>query len=227
MFIFSPRPGTAAAEMDEDFVDPEVVQLRFQHLATLQNRISGERNQDLVGTVQEILTEGPSKKNPDMATTRTRGGKVVHVPGHFQPGLFAHAPNRTGLSASPRGEPRLTRLVAIVGPTGVGKSTLAMAVAERTGAEILSVDSMQVYSGLDVGTAKPTLDDRRRVRHHMIDVAQPEHAYTVADYRRDTRRALADTSAEIVLVVGGSGLHFRSLVDPMRFAPSTQTCVAL
>ena len=91
MFIFSPRPGTAAAEMDEDFVDPEVVQLRFQHLATLQNRISGERNQDLVGTVQEILTEGPSKKNPDMATTRTRGGKVVHVPGHFQPGLFAHA----------------------------------------------------------------------------------------------------------------------------------------
>ncbi len=110
-------------------------------------------------------------------------------------------------------------MVAIVGPTGVGKSTLAMAVAERTGAEILSVDSMQVYSGLDVGTAKPTLDDRRRVRHHMIDVAQPEHAYTVADYRRDARRALADTSAEIVLVVGGSGLHFRSLVDPMRFRP--------
>jgi tRNA-2-methylthio-N6-dimethylallyladenosine synthase len=91
MFIFSPRPGTAAAEMEEDFVDPDLVQTRFERLASLQNRISGERNQELVGTSQEVLTEGPSKKDPDMATTRTRGGKLVHVPGHFDPGLFAHA----------------------------------------------------------------------------------------------------------------------------------------
>jgi tRNA dimethylallyltransferase len=94
-----------------------------------------------------------------------------------------------------------------------------MAVAERTGAEILSVDSMQVYEGLDVGTAKPTLEERNRVRHHMIDVTPPEQAYTVADFRRDARRALSRTGAHSVLLVGGSGLHFRSVVDPMRFRP--------
>ncbi len=89
MFIFSPRPGTAAAEMADQFIDPDVIQGRFERLVVMQSRISGERNEALVGTVQEVLAEGPSKKDPAMATTRTRGGKVVHVPGHLQPGVFA------------------------------------------------------------------------------------------------------------------------------------------
>ncbi|HZD06401.1 MAG TPA: MiaB/RimO family radical SAM methylthiotransferase, partial [Longimicrobiales bacterium] len=90
MFIFSPRPGTAAAEMEDDFVDPDVIQRRFDHLVAVQNRISGERNQEMVGREVEVLVEGPSKKDPEMATTRTRGGKVVHVPAGPPPGSFLH-----------------------------------------------------------------------------------------------------------------------------------------
>src|SRR5690606_41035548 len=88
MFIFSPRPGTAAAEMTDQFVDPEVVQERFQRLVETQNRISAERNAEWVGRTVEVLSEGPSKKDPSVATTRTRGGKVVHVPGQYHPASF-------------------------------------------------------------------------------------------------------------------------------------------
>jgi tRNA-2-methylthio-N6-dimethylallyladenosine synthase len=91
MFIFSPRPGTRAADMGDRFVDPDVIQRRFDRLASTQNVISGERNEELVGRTLEVLAEGPSKKDPDMATTRTRGGKVVHVPGHLPPGSFHQA----------------------------------------------------------------------------------------------------------------------------------------
>ena len=88
MFIFSPRPGTAAAEMTEDFVPDEVIQERFNRLVDAQNRISGERNAEMVGRTVEVLSEGPSKKDPDVATTRTRTGKVVHVDGCHAPGTF-------------------------------------------------------------------------------------------------------------------------------------------
>lgn len=88
MFIFSPRPGTAAASMVDEFVPADTVQTRFERLAAVQNRISGERNQELVGSVVEVLAEGPSKKDPEMATTRTTTGKVVHVPGPIPAGEF-------------------------------------------------------------------------------------------------------------------------------------------
>ena len=88
MFIFSPRPGTAAAEMSDRFVPADVIQERFDRLVETQNRISGDRNAELVGSVVEVLSEGPSKKNEKVATTRTRGGKVVHVDGFHPPGSF-------------------------------------------------------------------------------------------------------------------------------------------
>ncbi|MEX0865645.1 MAG: tRNA (N6-isopentenyl adenosine(37)-C2)-methylthiotransferase MiaB [Acidimicrobiia bacterium] len=86
-FIFSPRPGTAAASMSDDFVPKSVIDERFAVLAETQNRISAERNEALVGSVVEVLSEGPSKR-AGMATTRTRTGKVVHVAGLFEPGRF-------------------------------------------------------------------------------------------------------------------------------------------
>jgi len=87
-FIFSPRPGTQAAEMADQFVDAEVVSSRYQRLIELQNQIGLESNQAQVGRVLEVLTEGPSKKDPTMATTRTAGNRVVHLPGDFPAGEF-------------------------------------------------------------------------------------------------------------------------------------------
>jgi tRNA-2-methylthio-N6-dimethylallyladenosine synthase len=88
MFIFSPRPGTRAAEMSEGFLPPDVIQERFDRLVALQNQVSLEMNQAIVGHVVEVLAEGPSKKDAEVATTRTRGGKVVHVRGRYRPGTF-------------------------------------------------------------------------------------------------------------------------------------------
>ena len=87
-FIFSPRPGTAAALMSDQFVDSDVIQKRFNRLVETQNRISGERNSEHVGETVEVLSEGPSRKNESVATTRTRTGKVVHVAGHHRAGSF-------------------------------------------------------------------------------------------------------------------------------------------
>ena len=98
---------------------------------------------------------------------------------------------------------------------------MALAVAEAVGAEIISVDSMQVYRGMDVGTAKPTLAQQARVRHHLIDLADPAAPFSVAESQRAGREALAELAGRGVpaLIVGGSGLHFRALVDPLVFPP--------
>ncbi len=81
LFIFSPRPGTAAAEYSEDFADPDDVQDRFQRLVAVHGGLSLESNRRMVGRTLDVLVEGPSKKDPSVATARTRGGKVVHVDG--------------------------------------------------------------------------------------------------------------------------------------------------
>ncbi len=94
-----------------------------------------------------------------------------------------------------------------------------MLIATEVGAEIVSVDSMQVYRGMDIGTAKASPDDQALVPHHMIDVADPADPYSVAEFREQAERSIAATDAPL-LIVGGSGLHFRSLVDPFEFAPS-------
>ena len=97
-----------------------------------------------------------------------------------------------------------------------------MIVAERAGAEIVSVDSVQVYRGMDIGTAKPTAADRSRVPHHLIDVVDPERSFSVAEFQALGRSALTDVAkrGRRAVIVGGSGLHFRSLVDPLVFPPT-------
>jgi tRNA dimethylallyltransferase len=110
--------------------------------------------------------------------------------------------------------------VALVGPTASGKTGLAIELASRLGAEILSVDSMQVYRSMDIGTAKPTVDERRGIVHHMIDVVDPGAEFSVAEFRSMARAALEETKAPAVVITGGSGLHFRAVVDPLRFPPT-------
>jgi tRNA dimethylallyltransferase len=109
----------------------------------------------------------------------------------------------------------------LLGPTAAGKSSIALSLAEELGAEVVSVDSMQVYRGMDIGTAKPTVAERARVPHHMIDLVDPEVRFSVAEFQKEGRRVLKDCSDRGVtaLIVGGSGLHFRALVDPLDFPP--------
>jgi tRNA dimethylallyltransferase len=110
-------------------------------------------------------------------------------------------------------------VAALVGPTAAGKSSAALLVAERVGAEIVSVDSMQVYRGMDIGTAKPSAEEQQRVGHHMIDLADPLDSYSVAEFQEAGRSVLETLAAagRPVLIVGGSGLHYRALVDPLEF----------
>ena len=116
------------------------------------------------------------------------------------------------------------RHLALVGTTASGKSALALELArEDPRLELVSVDSMQVYRGMDVGTAKPTADERAEVAHHLLDVADPWEDYTLARYAADAREALARIEARgrRAVLVGGTGLYLRAVVDdldvPSRF----------
>lgn len=110
--------------------------------------------------------------------------------------------------------------LALVGPTAVGKSAVALTIAEALGdVEIVSVDSMQVYRGMDVGTASPSASDRARVPHHLVDVADPAEDWSVARFQGEARAAVADIAArgKRALLVGGTGLYVRAVVDDLRF----------
>jgi len=109
--------------------------------------------------------------------------------------------------------------LALVGPTASGKSEAAVVLAARLGAEIVSVDSMLVYRGMDVGTAKPTPADRARVPHHLVDVAEPEEPFSVARYQQLARAVVErlEEGSRRALLVGGSGLYFRAIVDDLEF----------
>lgn len=109
--------------------------------------------------------------------------------------------------------------LALVGPTAVGKTDLSLALAEAMGAEIVSVDSMLVYRGMDIGTAKPSLADRRRVPHHLIDVAEPSEPFSVARFQEAARAAIGQINdrGDPAILVGGSGLYFRAAVDDLEF----------
>ncbi len=113
-------------------------------------------------------------------------------------------------------------LLVIVGPTAVGKTEISLALAEELGAEIVSADSMQVYRGMDIGTAKPTPAERVRVVHHMIDVADPKDEFSVGEYLRMADIAIGDIRARggTPLVVGGTGLYVRALADGIFAGPS-------
>ncbi len=111
--------------------------------------------------------------------------------------------------------------IAILGPTGSGKSRLAMQVAAARPVEIISVDSAQVYRGLDVGTAKPTAAERRAVAHHLIDIREPEGSYSAGEFRADCVALIRDIAARgrVPLLVGGTMLYFRALFGGIAELP--------
>ena len=109
----------------------------------------------------------------------------------------------------------------LTGPTATGKSSLAMSLATRCGYEIVSADAMQIYRGFDIGTAKPTIEERTRVPHHMIDILDPCESYSVASYVKKTERILSQLLSEgkKPLVCGGSVQYVSALLDGLLFTP--------
>ncbi|KUK40952.1 MAG: tRNA dimethylallyltransferase [Clostridia bacterium 62_21] len=113
----------------------------------------------------------------------------------------------------------LLPLVVICGPTATGKTEVGILVAGELNGEVVSADSMMVYRGMDIGTAKPTLVERRGVPHHLIDVVEPHAAFSVALYQELAEKCIADIHARgrLPLLVGGTGLYIRSVIDRYRF----------
>ena len=110
-------------------------------------------------------------------------------------------------------------VVAVVGPTATGKTALAVALAHRLGGEVVNADSMQLYRGMDIGTAKPDLAERNGVPHHLLDLWHVREAASVAEYRRLARAEIDRLRAAgtVPLLVGGSGLYVRAVLDELDF----------
>ena len=113
-------------------------------------------------------------------------------------------------------------LIAVVGPTASGKSALALRLARGHGGEIVSCDSLQVYRGLDIGSAKATPEERASVPHHLLDVAEPDQPFSAAEYARLARRAVAGIRARgrLPIVAGGTGLYLKALLQGLFEGPS-------
>jgi tRNA dimethylallyltransferase len=114
--------------------------------------------------------------------------------------------------------------VILLGPTGSGKTALSLALAERFDGEVVSCDSVAVYRGMELGTAKPTMEERARVPHHLIDVAEPDEAFTAGEYSRRARTALREITGRghLPIVTGGTGLYLRALTEGLFAGPVRQ-----
>ena len=122
------------------------------------------------------------------------------------------------LNASPTSEPLL---LAIIGPTGSGKTALSLALAECFSGEIVNCDSVALYRGLEIGTAKPSPQQRARAPHHLLDVAEPTQVFTAGDYSQAARRVVAEISrrGQLPIVVGGTGLYLRAFLEGLFAGP--------
>lgn len=118
-------------------------------------------------------------------------------------------------------------LVVIVGPTASGKSELAIKAAKKFNGEIICADSRTIYKGMDIGTAKPSRQDRAQVKHHLLDIVYPNQAFTVADFKRLALLAINDISArgKLPIMVGGSGLYVDSVLFDYRFGEPGDTAL--
>src|SRR6266496_4391948 len=135
--------------------------------------------------------------------------------GAFEPVSF----DPSALDPGSQSEP--APLVVVTGPTGSGKSSLAMALALHFGGEIISCDSVAVYREFEIGTAKPSREDRERVPHHLIDVVAPDAWFTAGEYARRARTAAAEITARggLPIVCGGTGLYLRAMLEGLAEAP--------
>ena len=210
LHLLAPPGDAGRRTWSPAFVPADVIAERFERLKTVVDRSALARHQARVGRSEEVLVEGVSRRDDSMLTGRTRQGKLVHFPaagpvGAPAPGALARVTVTAGhphhlsgrleeVTARPRHRvphPRGERLtaVALVGVTASGKSAAALEFACRRGdCEIVSVDSMCVYRGMDIGTSKPGPDARAAVPHHLLDLVDPDEEFTVAQFQEAARR---------------------------------------
>lgn len=119
------------------------------------------------------------------------------------------------------------RAIALLGPTATGKTGLAIALAQRFHGEVVSIDSALVYRGMDIGTAKPALQERQGIPHHLIDIIEPTQSYSAAFFRTDALAAIADIHArgKLPILAGGTMLYFKALRDGLDDLPSADPAV--
>ncbi|MEA4903120.1 tRNA (adenosine(37)-N6)-dimethylallyltransferase MiaA [Desulfitobacterium sp.] len=116
-------------------------------------------------------------------------------------------------------------LIIIVGPTAVGKTALGVSLAKRLDGEIISGDSIQVYQGLNIGSAKPTKEEQENIPHYLLDILDPREPFTVAQFQKMASERISEIQnrGKIPIVVGGTGLYIRSLLDPFEFNTNSST----
>ncbi len=113
----------------------------------------------------------------------------------------------------------MDKVIVICGPTASGKTSLSIELAKKIKGEIVSCDSMQIYQEMDIGTAKPTVEEKQGIEHYLLDFVSPEERYSVADYKRDAKRAMKEIikKGKIPIVVGGTGLYVDSLIYEIEY----------
>ncbi|UCB56890.1 MAG: tRNA (adenosine(37)-N6)-dimethylallyltransferase MiaA [Candidatus Omnitrophota bacterium] len=119
------------------------------------------------------------------------------------------------------------RVICLIGPTASGKTEIALKLAKRIGAEIISCDSMQIYKGIDIATSKPTKAETRRIPHHLIDVLSPSQEYNVALFKKSALEKInhIHKKGKVPLIVGGSGLYLRALIDGLFEGPGRDSAL--
>lgn len=115
-------------------------------------------------------------------------------------------------------------IIVIVGPTGVGKTKLSIELAKKLNAEIINGDSVSIYKKLDIGSAKPTIEERENIPHHLIDIKEPNEEYSVYDYQQDVRKIIKDLSSKNkrIIIVGGTGLYIKAALYNYQFTKGTK-----
>ena len=111
------------------------------------------------------------------------------------------------------------KVIVICGPTASGKTSLSIELAKQINGEIVSCDSMQIYKDMDIGSAKPTVEEMQGIKHYLLDYVSPEERYSVSDYKEDASKAIEDIIAKgkVPIVVGGTGLYLNSLIYNIQY----------
>ena len=119
----------------------------------------------------------------------------------------------------------MEKVMAIIGPTAVGKTALSFALAEQYGTDLISGDAYQIYRHMDIGTAKPTADELARYHHYLIDIAEPDEPYSAARFCDMAGKAIAEVNGKgkVPIVVGGTGLYVQSILEGYDFQTARMT----